>query len=82
VQESEQQSPNLEHVWPAPLHTAAGVPVEVAPPQNLLEPVPEQFALQQSALELHDPPLASQLGATQVPPAQLPVQQSAPVVHA
>jgi hypothetical protein len=69
VHESEQQSPKFVQLWPAPLQT---VP---APPHTPLS----QLALQHSALPVHCAPSAPQLGATQTPPEQLPVQQAAPV---
>jgi hypothetical protein len=62
----EQQSPYWVHVSPFALHDAVG------PPQKFFR----QSFLQQSDSALHALPSAPQLGATHVPPVQLPLQQS------
>jgi hypothetical protein len=65
-QASEQQSPNWVHEAPS-LSQVAPAPPHTPPWQSLLQHWP---------FDVHDSPLAEQLGAVQVPPTQLPLQQS------
>jgi hypothetical protein len=66
LQDREQQSPKLVQESPVSLHVVDG------PPQTFFT----QLLLQHSETFVQDAPFGLQVGATQVPSSQLPLQQS------